>query len=267
MVEKNGETNRNYTANDVRAAANLSYRQLNGWDEKGVLPESRESGKAWRKFTPGQVFVIMVMSEIRRRFGVPLDKLRWLGRQLFERDSDWLREAVHQFALLGSPIFLYTDLKSIVSIDADFEIGTELQLGAFGPAECDGFIMLRLNDLVNRMLRCLKDPIQLEVSDRGRMYMLGETFRSSARSVGEQELLELVRKGRYSRLVVHLDDGDIKKFDAEEELKPEQIETIKEILGERAYQHVVVKQHNGRVDRFVRTLSIRPGERDATERS
>ncbi len=31
-----------YRASDVKRASGLSYRQLNDWDSKGVLPASRE---------------------------------------------------------------------------------------------------------------------------------------------------------------------------------------------------------------------------------
>jgi hypothetical protein len=60
-----------FTACDVYRTAGLSYRQLNNWDLKGVLPNSRRKEAGWRTFSYREVFAIFVCSEIRTRFGVP----------------------------------------------------------------------------------------------------------------------------------------------------------------------------------------------------
>ena len=52
-------------ASDVRENAGLSYRQLNDWESRGALPEDDDRGAGWRNYTPREVFVVMVMSELR----------------------------------------------------------------------------------------------------------------------------------------------------------------------------------------------------------
>ena len=63
-----GLDDRHYTARDLLQLAGLSYRQLNDWESKGVLPATADRRERWRRFTPRDLFAAMICAEIRRRF-------------------------------------------------------------------------------------------------------------------------------------------------------------------------------------------------------
>lgn len=94
MDKNTQKAGRRYTAKDVRSAAFMSYRQLNDWDEKGLLPMSRSAPGKWRRYTYKELFAIAVCAEFRRQFGVPLESLRFLGKTLLRKDADYFRTAV-----------------------------------------------------------------------------------------------------------------------------------------------------------------------------
>ena len=99
-----------YTAADVKKAAGVSYRQLNDWEKKGVIDPPREGAAGWRKFTPREVFTIMVLREIRDRFGVPAASLAWVRKFMLQQNADHFAAAVRLMSY-GMTVFLLTDLR------------------------------------------------------------------------------------------------------------------------------------------------------------
>jgi len=83
-----------YTAKDVRKVAGLSYRQLNDWEAKGLIPRTRTSQSGWRRFTADQVFVIAILADLRSTLNVSLSKLSRLSRNLLEHSPPIFRSAV-----------------------------------------------------------------------------------------------------------------------------------------------------------------------------
>jgi len=53
----------------------VTYRQLNSWDEQGLLANTREGGKGWRKFSVMDAIWIKIIYELRE-FGFPLEKIK-----------------------------------------------------------------------------------------------------------------------------------------------------------------------------------------------
>jgi DNA-binding transcriptional MerR regulator len=61
----------------------LSYRTLNHYDELGLLLNSRENKKNWRKFNSIELIWINLIS-ILREIGFPLKKILKLKKKMFE---------------------------------------------------------------------------------------------------------------------------------------------------------------------------------------
>jgi hypothetical protein len=151
---------------DVKAAAGLSYKVLNDWERKGVFPTDKGRGAGWRKFTLREVFALMVCSEIRQRFGVPVESLRWIKAFMLKEGANHFNYAVETIDKYGFAVWLLTDLKETFIMDTDLEMEELLHLGFLRGASPKGFILLSINPLVNRLLQCHKPPIKLKIQDR-----------------------------------------------------------------------------------------------------
>src|SRR5713101_2299156 len=131
-----------FTAGDVKNAAGMSYRQLNDWDAKGALPSQREQESGWRKFSPREIFAIMVCKEIRDRFGAPLESLRFVREFMLQDGADHFRAAI-EIMNRGLAVFILTDLKDTFVMDSDLEFEDLFHLGYLRASENQGYILLQ----------------------------------------------------------------------------------------------------------------------------
>ena len=69
-------------AADLRVLAGLTYRQLNDWERRGVLPHERSDQSKWRRLSAWQAMGLTIIAELHSRFGIPLSKqqnvLAWM---------------------------------------------------------------------------------------------------------------------------------------------------------------------------------------------
>jgi len=141
-----------YHVKELRGIAGLTYRQINDWEAKGVIPRSREEDSQWRTFSLSQIFGLAVLAEIRRKFGVPLESLRWLGSVLMADDSKHLYQSVGQMVMTGVPAMLVTDLQKTFHIANSIELGEILADRSFPPPDAGAFIMIKLDDVAKQVL-------------------------------------------------------------------------------------------------------------------
>src|SRR5207244_479409 len=133
-------TGGSFTSGDAKKLAGLSYRQLNDWDSRGAVPGGREGENGWRRFSPRDLFALMVGSEIRSRFGVPVESLRWVMQCMVQNDGrDHFRAAV-ELMRLGLAVFLLTDFKATFVMDSDLEFEEMFQLGYFRTEFPHGYV-------------------------------------------------------------------------------------------------------------------------------
>ena len=60
----------------------LTYRQLNEWDKRGLLPHTRVGKSGWRRVNQWQAISIRILADLHGEFGIPLARLRRLLRWL-----------------------------------------------------------------------------------------------------------------------------------------------------------------------------------------
>ncbi|MYD87022.1 MAG: MerR family transcriptional regulator [Cenarchaeum sp. SB0669_bin_11] len=246
MAKPHPTGDQTYTAADLKRAAGLSYRQINEWDQKGVLPETRSGDAGWRKFSPRDIFALMVCSEIRRQFGVPVESLKWVRACMLQEGADHLHAAA-QIMSRGMAVVLMTDLKETFVMDSDLEIEDLLRLGYLRHEDPQGYLLIKLNPLVNGLLGCLKEPLILSIDDE--MYGLIRNIRGemSIRSQKELEILGLLRSGAYRKVVVHLDDGKILRADTEAGVSEVEQQQLLRIWDGEQYQTMTLTLHDGKV--------------------
>lgn len=221
---------RKYTARDVKNLAGLSYRQVNDWEAKGALPGGDDRGAGWRKFSPRDVFALMVCSAIRQRFGVPMEKVKFVHDFMHRDDADHLRAAVSMMNL-GLTVYLLTDFGETFIMNSDLEF-LDLMTHGFFRADCpQGYVFLRINDIVNRLLGALKEPVELRPSDA--VYgQLAEAHASwTACTPAEMNLLRLVRERQHDQLTIRLKDGQIIRIETEGDVAPNEVHHVGDAVG------------------------------------
>src|SRR5207249_4013045 len=70
----------------------------------------------------------MVCSEVRKRYGMPLEKLVWLKSFMLQEGADHFQAAVRMMQH-GLAVFIFTDLEESFDMDADIAIADMLELG------------------------------------------------------------------------------------------------------------------------------------------
>jgi DNA-binding transcriptional MerR regulator len=104
-----------YTSLDVSRVSGVSLRQLQWWDEQGVVSPSHTGHR--RLYQPEEVIEVAVIAELRRK-GFSLQKIRRVLRFLQKEMGKRLFESVKN----GAEIHLLTDGKNIYLEDDDRRI-------------------------------------------------------------------------------------------------------------------------------------------------
>ena len=247
-------------ASDIRETVGLSYRQLNDWESKGVLPSKKRSKAGWRKFTPREVFVLMVCKEIRDKFGVPLEKLSFIKSVMLVSDANIAQDAVDLMNNFGMTIYLLTDLKETFIMDTDAEIEDLFRMGMFRGSDEQGYLLIKINPLINKLLS-FKGIGPIDTSDEVYDLMRKTKQQATANNRQEQKVLKLIREKKYKQVTIHLKDGEIIRASTEEELsekkrdKPDK--ELLAIIKDQEYQSISLKVHDGKIVRLKRTTPIK----------
>ena len=247
-------------ASDIRETVGLSYRQLNDWESKGVLPSKKRSKAGWRKFTPREVFVLMVCKEIRDKFGVPLEKLSFIKSVMLKSEANDAQDAVDLMNNFGMTIYLLTDLKETFIMDTDAEIEDLFRMGMFRGSDEQGYLLIKINPLINKLLS-FKGIGPIDTSDKVYDFMHKLEQQTTANNRQEQKVLKLIREKKYKQVTIHLKDGEIIRASTEEELsekkrdKPDK--ELLAIIKDQEYQSISLKVHDGKIVRLKRTTPIK----------
>lgn len=246
-------------ASDLRDVAGLTYRQLNDWDSKGALPGQRQGQAGWRRFSPREVFALLVCSEIRKRFGAPVESLRFVREFMLQEGADHLRAAT-ELMECGLSVWLLTDLSETFIMDTDHEFGVLLSNGLCRTDKPRGFVLLSVNSLVNRMLRAVKADVQFSVSDAPYEAIAAHRWRVRVHSPEELKVLDLIRSGEYRSVSVTLRDGEVVSAKAERELvrpgKSLTDEDVAALVRSEGFQTVTIKRHDGKVVSATQSIPV-----------
>ena len=251
-----GPDDREYSSRDLQDAAGLTPRQQNDWDSRGALPHERDGEEGWRRYTPREIFALMVSTEIRRQYGTPVEQLKWVQQTMLEKDANHFEAAVELMSFLGIGVWLCTDLQETFVVDSELEFTDMWRLGIFSASRERALVFLPLNPLVNRLLSCLKDPVELPTHGRG--YQIRDLIEAAqrARSPEEQLVLDLIRNEEVDTVSVRSPGGKVEVVRAIRRHSP--ADDIRQLLDE-PYQSLTVKKRDGRTVYIEQEITIKPG--------
>ena len=238
------------TSKDVRAATGATYRQINDWDERGALGSDREGERGWRRMSPRDVFVLMVMREIRQRFGVPVAKLKFIRDYMTQEGANHAAAAVALMIALGTSVWLLTDFEDTFIIDSEYEFRDMFENGHLNGFAERGFVFLELSPLVNRLLEALgKDPIK---PHRG-FHMFMHELRHGDPS--ERAVLGMLRDPKLQKVEVKLTNGRIETVTTTD--WPDRQADIVALIESEPFQRVEITTRDGSIATIKRTRTTK----------
>jgi len=227
-----------HTPAEVRELSGLTYRMLHVWENAGLLPE-RQSARSWRRFTPREMFMLFVLVEFRRRFQVPLPKLKYVRDFMLQDGADHLSAAVELMGILGVPVYLATDFEGFFVMDSALEFQDLFHLNGMP----DGVAMLHVNPIAKRILRALRDPIEIDDS-----HMAGLRWQAMSQPQGstEMQLLRLLHRGGFEKLEIYMKKGLIHRYVIDQEREVD-AGRLNDILDEHDFQKLEVQKLHGNI--------------------
>lgn len=250
-----GLDDRDRSSRDLQDATGLTPRQQNDWDSRGALPHQREGEEGWRRYTPREIFALMVSAEIRRQYGIPVERLKWVQQFMLKKDANHFEAAAELMAMLGVGVWLCTDLEETFVMDSELEFTDMWRIGYFGAEHKRAFVFLPVNPLVNRLLSCLKEPVELKAHGRGYEIMRSVENMHRARSPEEQLVLDLIRNEEVDTVAVVSPSGEVETIRTT--TRHDSVADILQLLDE-PYQRLTVAKKDGNVVHIEQELTIKP---------
>lgn len=215
----------------------VTYRQLNSWDEQGLLPNTREGGKGWRKFSIMDAIWIKIIHELRE-FGFPLEKIKAAKESLsFMSDKCGAAMPFLEFYTafaIGSkmPVILLV-FKDGVAIPANltqYKIANQY-LGV------DNHLQINLNELIQGLFPALD--------------LKPQYLHEIPVTVQEAELLAFIRIAEYEKIEIRYSNGQISIIEGVERMNATM--RISEIIKAQTYGEIKVINNDGKVTEVLRT--------------
>jgi len=244
-----------FSAGDVRRATGLSSRQLNDWDARGALPHAREGDAGWRRFTSRDIFVLMVCAEMRKRFGVPVDQLKVMKEWMLTGEANHLAAAIEIIGTLGVDVWILTDFDTTFIMDSDLEMHSLFGMGVAGAGN-DGFVLLKVNPIVNKLLGALEEP--MELAKHGLGYKILAQWHQSSASLSpvEQQVLRLLRDGLYDSIEITLKDGEVERIRQSKRIDASV--RVGDLIKSNDYQQIRLNVQDGQVVLLEQAVTVKP---------
>jgi len=235
---------RSYTARDVQQVAGLSYRNLNVWSARGALPgEDDARGVGWRRFSCAELFVLAVQVEIRRRFGVPVGRLRGLHGALLAGGADPLDEVAQLLADTGAGVSLVTDLDATTKLLPDAEVGSFIADRLGGGDAPAAILCVQVGPIAKRLVARLRE----DNIPTGVRALLDAPDDISPCTPAEAAVLRLIRSGDYRSIEVVMQDGEIKTLHTKRLRAGLTADEVADLIRDHDYQTLTLTTRAGRI--------------------
>jgi DNA-binding transcriptional MerR regulator len=220
---------RKYTVKDT----DTSYRLINHWEEKGLLPEgvnadNRQEGNGWRTFTIVEMAWLKVIAHLRD-FGFPLEQIAHVKSQIIHWNKKFGYYPSFEYALAQA---LYSPKDTYLRVFAN---GT-VELVETERIEMDKIIS-GSQDMLLISLRVILKELGLDFPElQNRLELSDEEF----------ELFDVIRHGKHDEVRAKTKDGKIEEFEATTTSAEPLLSGEKELEKSEGYGRVTVQYEKGR---------------------
>lgn len=222
-----------------------TYRIINHWSSEGLIDDDREKdSKQWRKMSIIDIVWIRVITEMRK-FGLPLDKIKYAKKQLWDSPSYTKGKCPFFEWAVARVICRKLETHILVFPDGNaYPISKESLDARNRCSFLDSYVSINLNNLIMDIFKG-RDFYPKSVG-----YTLSED---------ELNLINDVRKGNYESIRIRMKDGEIELIEATESTNAQK--RIIEILSEADFQDIEVKQRDGKIVSIKRTVQKKPASK------
>jgi DNA-binding transcriptional MerR regulator len=226
----------NNTERNVKLST-VTYRQLNSWEEQGLLSNERE-GRGWRRFSIMDALWTKIIQELRE-FGLSWEKLKATKESLsFQSDLCGvpmpMLEFYTAFAIGNKMPVLLLVFRDGVAVPVNFTQYkvTQQVLGV------ENHLQLNLNE----MLQGLFPNMDLKPNYKSELPV----------SVNEMELLAYLGLGTFEKITVVFNGKQMESFEGVQRVKAKK--RIHEIMREHSYQNINIQEEDGEITAIFQTI-------------
>ena len=218
----------------------ITYRQLNSWEEQGLLTNDRED-RSWRRFSIMDALWVRIIQELRE-FGLGWEQIKNTKYSLDFDSATYgvampILEFYTAFAIGSKMPVLLMVFKDGVGVPANF---TQYKVASeFGEVENH----LQIN--LNKILQGFFPNVDLQPIENKNLPM----------DLTEMELLAFIRVGEYEKVEIKLSGNKIKLIEG---TKREIGEKVFEVLKSKTYEEIIVrKDKEGNITSLLRKKKLK----------
>lgn len=208
----------------------ITYRQLNSWEDQGLLNSEREGGKGWRRFSVMDAIWVKIIYELRE-FGFPLEKIKAAKESLSHLSENCgvnmpFLEFYTAFAIGNKMPVILLVFKDGVAIPANltqYKIANQY-LGV------ENHLQINLNDLIQGLF----PEVDLKPQYLNEIPV----------TVQEAELLAFIRVAEYEKIEIRYQNGQMAIISGTERINATRL--IGDIIREQSYGEIKVVKSDGK---------------------
>jgi len=237
--QKNIDIVRNMKTNRVSFEGKPSYRLINHWTKVAIIPDTRETGSEWRRFTFREASWVSIVCDLRK-LGFSIENIR-KSKEALGIESSPNNLSLFEYYLILSlgelPIYaLFFSDGTAELLDEDEFNDTKMLSDLF----VQSFIVINLNNIVQRLI--YKD------------YPIPPTFRTVEQLTEEEKnILEMVHNKKIHKIEIQRTDGENVIVKSSEKMNVSEAK-IKEMLKDNPFQTITVETQNGNTVSIERTV-------------
>jgi DNA-binding transcriptional MerR regulator len=220
MVEQLKTGDFKLKSNDIKNITGLTYRKLNDWEKKGIIPSDRNVKEGWRYFTPSEAFAIAICAELRERMDLSFEKLKWICMRLLAKQAgdSVLIHSLRQIARYGGNVCIFTDSRKMLAVEHEIIVEQWIAAGRLVEAEAvDDFIYMKIKSIIERLIHCVFNQ-KIAIEPDPKLYQNYLKTKSIAvdglnsLKPEEKELISLIRSNTYPRISLRVKDGCLSRI-------------------------------------------------------
>lgn len=215
----------------------ISYRQINSWEQQGLLNGNRE-GREWRRFSIMDALWVKIIDELRT-FGVSWERIKVAKESLsFESERCGVEMPLLEFytafaigCTMPVLLLIFKDGISVPCSATQYKVAKEL-------VGITNHIQLSLNELLQGMF----PEVDLKPNQKAEMQI----------DVDEMELLAFLRVGSFEKVEIFYQDGKMRTVEGMQRINVNAL--VSDVMKEHKYQKIEVVMDDGKKVSIRRTI-------------